>query len=47
MLQKFGTQAYIANLGHGMHPTMDPDHAHAFIKSVQQISQEMNAAGPV
>lgn len=44
MLKKFGTQGYIANLGHGMHPTMDPDHAHEFILSVQQESAAMNDA---
>ncbi len=43
MVNKFGTQGYIANLGHGMHPTMNPDHAHAFIKSVQEVSAHANA----
>ena len=41
MLEGFGTQNYIANLGHGMQPTHDPEHAGAFIKAVQEISAEM------
>lgn len=43
MLKKFGTQKYVANLGHGCMPDMDPEHVQTFIKSVQQISLEMNS----
>ncbi|KAK2194104.1 hypothetical protein NP493_2g06015 [Ridgeia piscesae] len=43
MLQKFGTQRYIANLGHGMYPDMDPDHLKAFIDAVHMYSEDINA----
>jgi uroporphyrinogen decarboxylase len=33
MLDAFGPVGHIANLGHGMHPTHDPEHARAFIES--------------
>ena len=42
MLTKFGTQRYIANLGHGMYPDMDPDHLDAFVNAVHQHSEDMN-----
>lgn len=32
MADSFGTQRWIANLGHGMMPTHDPEHAKAFIE---------------
>jgi uroporphyrinogen decarboxylase len=41
MLDGFGTQGYIANLGHGMHPDHDPDHAGAFVEAVQELSAEL------
>lgn len=42
MLEKFGTQRYIANLGHGMYPDMDPEHLAAFVDAVHQYSEDMN-----
>lgn len=43
MLSRYGTmQRYIANLGHGMHPTHDPDMAGVFIKAVQEESLAIN-----
>lgn len=32
---------YIANLGHGMMPSHDPEHAGAFVKAVQEVSGKM------
>lgn len=41
MLDSFGTQRYIANLGHGVYPDTHPDHVRCFIdtvKSYQPVS---------
>ena len=43
MLARFGTQKYIANLGHGMHPTHDPESVRIFVDAVHRISTEMNS----
>jgi uroporphyrinogen decarboxylase len=43
MLQSFGsTQGLIANLGHGLHPTHNPELVGAFIDAVHELSEEMN-----
>ena len=42
MLGGLGTRGVIANLGHGMLPDMDPDHAACFLEAVQTISRDMN-----
>ena len=38
MLDAFGPTGHIANLGHGMHPDHDPNHARAFVEAVHQFS---------
>ena len=38
MLQQFGTQRYIANLGHGVYPDIPMDNVRHFIDSVKQYS---------
>lgn len=41
MLSNFGPLGHIANLGHGMHPDHDPEHARAFIDAVHELSVEV------
>ena len=41
MLRKFGTQRYIANLGHGMHPDHDPEKLATFIDTIHSYSETM------
>lgn len=38
MITEFGTKRYIANLGHGIYPDIDPDHVRVFVDSVHRIS---------
>ena len=42
MLRKFGTQRYIANLGHGMHPDHDLEKLATFIDTIHSYSETMN-----
>ena len=46
MLAGFGPRGHIANLGHGMHPDHDPEHARVFIEAVQEQSAQMRTAAP-
>ncbi|XP_023486917.1 uroporphyrinogen decarboxylase isoform X2 [Equus caballus] len=39
MLDDFGPQRYIANLGHGLYPDMDPKHVGAFVDAVHKHSR--------
>lgn len=39
MLDDFGPQRYIANLGHGLYPDMDPEHVGAFVDAVHKYSR--------
>lgn len=41
MLAGFGAQKHIANLGHGMHPDHDPEHARVFVEAVREQSAQM------
>lgn len=41
MLEGFGTKGYIANLGHGLYPDMDPENVGAFVEAVHQHSKQM------
>jgi uroporphyrinogen decarboxylase len=36
MIQQFGTQKYIANLGHGVYPDTNPDKVKCFIDTVKE-----------
>ncbi|HYC27746.1 MAG TPA: uroporphyrinogen decarboxylase family protein, partial [Chitinophagaceae bacterium] len=38
MISAFGTQNYIANLGHGITPNVPVDHAKAFVEEVKEAS---------
>uniref|UniRef100_A0A8C6WDU0 Uroporphyrinogen decarboxylase (URO-D) domain-containing protein n=1 Tax=Nannospalax galili TaxID=1026970 RepID=A0A8C6WDU0_NANGA len=38
MLDDFGPQRYIATLGHGLYPDMDPEHVGAFVDALQKHS---------
>ena len=43
MLKRFGTQHYIANLGHGVHKDVNPENVGTFVNAVHMYSEEMNA----
>nr|XP_056700764.1 uroporphyrinogen decarboxylase [Euleptes europaea] len=42
MLEGFGSQRYIANLGHGVYPDMSPEHVGAFVDAVHTHSRHLN-----
>ena len=43
MLAGFGPERHIANLGHGMLPDHDPEHARVFVEAVHEHSEQMRA----
>lgn len=45
ILEDFGTgNGHVFNLGHGIHPQIDPEHAGAFIRAVHELSRPYHAA---
>lgn len=43
MLAGFGPHQHIANLGHGMLPDHDPEHARVFVEAVHEYSKQMRS----
>ena len=41
MLSKFGVRGYIANLGHGIYPDMDPSNVETLVETIHEVSEEM------
>ena len=39
MAEKFGRKRWIANLGHGIYPDMNPDHVAAFVEAVHKYTK--------
>ena len=40
-LRQFGTNRYIANLGHGIYPDVDPDSVEVFVNAVHDYSKKL------
>lgn len=44
MLDSFGSQRHIANLGHGVYPDIQPDHVRCFIETVKEHTPKNSAS---
>ena len=40
LVQQFGRERWIANLGHGIYPDVDPEHLRTFIDSIHKFSKK-------
>jgi uroporphyrinogen decarboxylase len=40
MVRGFGQQSWVANLGHGIYPDVDPEHLKVFVDSVHSLTQQ-------
>ena len=38
MVKAFGRERWIANLGHGIYPDMDPEHLRTFVDTVHKLT---------
>jgi len=46
MVHAFGTGKYIANLGHGLYPDINPDKVGVFVQAVHDYSKELISQSP-
>ena len=42
MVERFGRDRYIANLGHGIYPDMDPSHLEVFVDAVHKYTRKQS-----
>ena len=47
MVEDFGVRGYIANLGHGIYPDMDPDSVKTLVDTVHSVSEELIRKGDI